>query len=54
MVDDEEINIPPPREDSEMIEDSNDENRPPPRLMITKMVRHLCFVSIDDFAAIIV
>ncbi|KAL3941771.1 MAG: hypothetical protein SGBAC_003915 [Bacillariaceae sp.] len=38
MVDDEEINIPPPREDSEMIEDSNDENRPPPRLMITKMV----------------
>ncbi|CAJ1935399.1 unnamed protein product [Cylindrotheca closterium] len=38
MVDDGENNTPPPREASEMIEDSNDENHPPPRLMITKMV----------------
>jgi len=38
MVDDGEIDIPPPREDNEINDASNDENRPPPRLMITKMV----------------
>lgn len=41
MVDDADFDLPPPQENSEMIEDKNDENRPPPRLMITKMVRHL-------------
>jgi len=41
MVNDGAFNIVPFREDSEMIEGEIDENRPPPRLMISKMV---CFV----------